>query len=231
MCSSVLGAEGLEQTGSLSLRSLLLILWEKFYQISLNPDLCGLFFKGHCCSFDGVDRKVISFLRASLYQASAHSILTPFCKETAIIIPVLYTVKLWHGKLKYLHHDGERQTQEVHPGLWICRAHALNAEAAERLVCKCCTSILDFASATPALCKHPLHTLASCSYWSPLSGFLPSRFYPRFMSSCHPCIAFCFSLFRSLIKYPFLTEVSFGPLVSNHPPRLPSWIFSSILFS
>lgn len=36
-----------------------------------------------------------------------------------MIIPVLYTVKLWHGELKYLHHDGERQTQEVHPGLWI----------------------------------------------------------------------------------------------------------------
>ena len=56
MRSPVPGAEELKQTGSLSLRRLLFNT--KFYPVSLNPELCNFFCKGHGYSIDGVDWKV-----------------------------------------------------------------------------------------------------------------------------------------------------------------------------
>ena len=56
------------------------------------------------------------------------------------------------------------QTQEVHPDVWVCRTHAFNIEAAERLVYKGCTSIFNLSSATSTACNSSLHTLVSCSY-------------------------------------------------------------------
>ena len=58
MRSPVPGAEELKQTGSLSLRRLLFVLTQKFYPVSLNPELHNFFCKGHGYSIDGVDWKV-----------------------------------------------------------------------------------------------------------------------------------------------------------------------------
>ena len=119
------------------------------------------------------------------------------------------------------------QTQEVHPDVWVCRTHAFNIEAAERLVYKGCTSIFNLSSATSTACNSSLHTLVSCSYQSPPSAFLSSSFYPCFKCFCLLCITFCFPFFKSLIKYPFLTDSSLQPsdLKSPSPPSFLNLFF------
>lgn len=106
-------------------------------------------------------------------------------------------------------------------GLFV---HAVHAKAAETLTSEGGTSpALHVASATPALCKHPVATLASCTYLSTSSCFLPLGYHLCFSSSCHLSMASCFLLFESYgtsppyrgLLWPLDLQSPSSPLFSN----------------
>lgn len=150
LCARCCGAE----EDRFSILEVLPAYWNRqFYVISLNPELCGLFCGSRGYSIDGevrVDGQVIAnpsweltCTKHSANQPWPHSILTQFGQVAAIINSVLCTRKLWDREVKYLHHDGKRQAQEMCPGLWTWtwRACVFSAKTLERLGHRGCASL------------------------------------------------------------------------------------------